>query len=191
MSIIRLYHTGFSEIPHPDIYYGKPNADFGQGFYTSSDPEFCRRWARERRDRDCVLNVYELNTDGLMIKELERDAEWFDYIFNNRAGRKDTLSRYDIIIGPIANDTIYDTWGIITSGLLDREIALKLLRLGGEYRQTAIKTDKAVSQLKWLGSEILDSEEIAALKKTVRAEEAEYQRLVAEALGSELDFLSE
>ncbi len=34
---MKLYHTSFSIIENPDIYFGKKNADFGQGFYLSDD----------------------------------------------------------------------------------------------------------------------------------------------------------
>ena len=39
----------------------------------------------------------------------------------------DTLQSADVIIGPIANDTIYDTFGIITSGFLTHHQAKRLL----------------------------------------------------------------
>ena len=35
-----LYHTGFDEIPAPDLRRGRANADFWQGFYLSDDPGF-------------------------------------------------------------------------------------------------------------------------------------------------------
>ncbi len=44
-----LYHTGFQEIAHPDVHFGRKNADFGQGFYTADDETFAVRWAREKR----------------------------------------------------------------------------------------------------------------------------------------------
>jgi len=40
-----LYHTSDREIKSPDIYYGRKNADFGQGFYMSPDRDFSYRWA--------------------------------------------------------------------------------------------------------------------------------------------------
>ena len=46
-----LYHTGFAEIPVPDLRRGRVNADFGQGFYLSDDPAFAERWATEKRTR--------------------------------------------------------------------------------------------------------------------------------------------
>ena len=49
-----------------------------------------------------------------------------------------------MIIGPIANDTIFDTLGIMTSGYLKTEDAMKLLLIGPEYRQVTIKTEKGV-----------------------------------------------
>ncbi|MBQ5959769.1 MAG: DUF3990 domain-containing protein [Firmicutes bacterium] len=177
-----LYHTGFAEIRKPDIHYGRRNADFGQGFYLTGDRAFAQRWARERGGQTTILNQYELTTEGLRIREFDRDADWFDYIYANRNGRPDSLAEYDLIIGPIANDTIYDTLGITTSGFLSREESLKLLLIGPAYRQFAVKTDKAVSQLVWTGAEILSSETVAGYRGTVLREEAEYQELFAAVL---------
>ena len=172
---LTLFHTGFSEIRKPDLEIGRKNADFGQGFYLSDDKEFSKRWARARRNLSTFLNSYELDTDGLLIKRFSRDREWFDYIFSNRAGKADRYSGYDVIIGPIANDTLYDTWGIITSGLIDGETALELLSVGPEYKQIVIKTEKGANSLRFIGSEILPYEEISAYRETVSKEEADFQ----------------
>jgi len=146
MSIIHLYHTGFDKIDHPNIHYGRKNADFGQGFYLSDNEEFSKRWARERSGLTTYINFYDLDTEGLDIKRFSRDEEWFDYIYSNRAGYRDRLIGYDVITGPITNYTIYDTWGITTSGLLKREQALQLLLIGPQYMQTAIKSEKAAQK---------------------------------------------
>ena len=158
MAQLILYHTGYQVIRVPDIHIGRVNADFGQGFYLSSDEAFSRRWARSRKGSDTWLNVYALETEGLSVKTFSRGAEWFDYIYRNRAARPDKLSQYDVITGPIANDTIYDTWGIMTSGLLKPAQALQLLSAGPSYTQTVIKTEKAVSKLKYLSSQLLSPE---------------------------------
>lgn len=185
MSTVRLYHVGFQKIEKPDIRHGRRNADFGQGFYLSEDESFVKRWAKERSGSDTVLNAYEPETDGLKVKRFDRDAEWFDYIFKNRAGYRDTLSEVDVIVGPIANDTLYDTWGIITSGLLDSGLALELLQIGGEYRQTVIKTERAAAGLRFLSAEVMSSAEIAAYRETVRREEKEFQAQFAARLSRE------
>ncbi len=173
-----LYHTGFDVIKEPDIRHGRKNADFGQGFYMTADEEFARRWARVRKEGQTVVNRYELNTTGLDICRFERSREWFEYIMGNRHQKDDEIAS-DVIIGPIANDTIYDTFGIITSGMLQSEMALKLLLAGPEYYQITVKTEKAVQQLRWTGSYTLGADEVSAYRQIVAEEEAEYQQLIS------------
>ncbi len=177
-----LYHTGFEIITKPDITAGRKNADFGQGFYLSDDEEFSKRWARERKGLPTILNKYELVTDGLNIKYLTRNKEWFDYIFTNRSAGADVFAGFDVIIGPIANDTIYDTLGIITSGFISRDQALRLLMIGPVYEQTVIKTEKAAAALRFDSSAQLSGEEIAGYRDIVRQEEAQYQEQFARLL---------
>jgi len=178
MSSIILYHVSHDEIRAPDIRRGRSNADFAQGFYLSRDKEFVLRWAA----KDTVLNTYELSTGDLKIRRLERSKEWFDYIFANRRAQKDTLEEFDVIAGPIANDTIYNTMGIITSGFLSTDEALELLMIGPEYEQTAIKTDKAAAALRWISSERASGETVNRDKDLVKTEEAEYMRQFSETM---------
>ena len=180
MALMTLYHTGFQEIRQPDIHIGRANADFGQGFYLSPDEAFSRRWARFRRDKDTWLNEYTLETDGLAVRILERDEAWFEYIFRNRSGRKDSLAACDVITGPIANDTIYDIWGITTSGLLQPADALRILSVGPEYTQTVLKTEKAAARLRFVSARRIPEAEISRCRETVRREEDAYQAAVSE-----------
>ncbi len=171
---MRLYHTGNVVIQKPDIHRGRANADFGQGFYLTPDEEFTYRWA----GRDAVINVYDLDMTGLKVHQFTRDLAWFEYIFSNRRV-KDTLDA-DIVIGPIANDTIYDTLGILSSGYLSSEEALSLLMIGPEYTQLAIKSENALRQLRWIDAKTdVNSERYAAL---LRKEQQEYQEQFAAAM---------
>ncbi|MBR2121937.1 MAG: DUF3990 domain-containing protein [Lachnospiraceae bacterium] len=174
-----LFHTGFDTIREPDIRYGRKNADFGQGFYLCPDRDFSERWARSRKGRDTVINTYLLETDGLDIMRFERGEDWFSYIRDNRRGQADSLAGYDVITGPIANDTIYDTWGIFTSGLIPDSRVLELLGTGPAYEQTVIKTEKALAQLVWQSSEIISPEKLAVCREKVLAEQEEYQAALA------------
>ena len=168
---MKLYHTGTVAIPAPDIRHGRVNADFGQGFYLTPDADFTYRWAR----KDAVVNEYELDMTGLAVHQFERNEAWFDYIYNNRRAR-DTLAA-DVIIGPIANDTIFDTFGIISSGYLKPDDALALLRIGPAYTQVAVKTEKAVAQLKWMGASVVP--EVQVHREALKEELAEYDRAFA------------
>lgn len=181
-----LYHAGFKIIKEPDIHYGRKNADFGQGFYLTAEKEFAYRWAQERKGEETIVNTYELDMTNLKIRRFIRDKEWFEYIFANRNRKPDTLEA-DVIMGPIANDIIYNTNGIFTGGILEPEQALKLLLIGPEYTQIVLKTKKAAVQLKWLESAVLTHEEINGYRKVLIDEEADYQI----ALAKELDKILE
>jgi hypothetical protein len=168
-----LYHTSDREIHIPDIHHGRKNADFGWGFYLTPDKDFTYRWAGE----NVIVNEYELDEKNLVIRRLDRDVNWFQYIFDNR--RMQDKITADVIIGPIANDTIFDTLGIISSGFLKPEDAIKLLMIGPEYTQVAVKTEKAANQLRWVGSERM--ERIA--KVELKAEQDAFQKAFAGEFG--------
>lgn len=167
-----LYHTSDQEIQRPDIHHGRKNADFGWGFYLTPDREFTYRWARE----NAIVNEYELDESGLSIHRLSRDTDWFQYIFYNRR-LQDGISA-DVVIGPIANDTIFDTLGIISSGFLDPKDAMKLLMIGPEYTQVAIKTEKAARKLKWIRSEKIEQ----INRDTLKTEQDAYQEAFGQTL---------
>ncbi len=165
-----LYHTSKVIIKKPDIYYGRLNADFGQGFYLTTDKEFAYRWAR----KDSYINEYEFDITGLDVYTFNRNKDWVEYVFNNRHV-KDSLD-VDVVMGPIANDTIFDTLGIISSGLLESEQMLKLLLIGPEYTQVALKSEKAADRLRWI-----DAKKVNA-KPQNQEEQEEYEKLFTETL---------
>lgn len=169
-----LYHTGTLELKKPDIHYGRKNADFGQGFYLTPDSEFALSWSSERKN---IFNTYQFELSGLRVHRFLRSKEWMSYIFSNRRGRVDYLDA-DVVIGPIANDTIFDTLGIINSGFLTDEQALQLLLLGPEFIQVALKTEKAAQQLVWKSAREIPKEEIARHREPVKMQESEYLQAV-------------
>ena len=174
---MKLYHVGFYEIKKPDIHYGRINADFGQGFYLSDDLEFVLKWETFNKDSNTYLNTYDLDLNGLNIKSFNKDKEWFNYINKNRNGFSDELKEYDVIIGPIANDILYNTLGISTSGMLDIDKSYELSIIGNNYQQIVIKTEKANSNLKFLESKILKEEDLKKLKRKLKKEEKKYQKI--------------
>lgn len=176
MSKLLLYHVGFYEIKKPDLKYGRKNADFGQGFYLSDNLEFVLKWAVQRDDKDTYLNKYELDLSDLNVKTFERTVEWYEYINNNRNSYEDYLKE-DVIIGPIANDILFDTLGITTSGILEKDKAYRLLNIFKTYNQIVIKTEKANDKLRFIESVILRKEELLRLKKNMKKEEKKFQKL--------------
>jgi hypothetical protein len=104
--------------------------------------------------------------------------DWFQYIYHNRR-LQDGISA-DVIIGPISNDTIFDTLGVISSGFLKPEDAMKLLMIGPEYKQVAIKTEKAAAQLRWIRSEKIERMDGEKLKAEQDAYEEQLSRELAQ-----------
>ena len=174
---MKLFHTGKTEIRVPDIYRGRKNADFGQGFYLTPDMDFAYRWG----GADAVVNEYELDEDGLLIRRFRRDEDWFDYIFHNRRA-VDSISA-DVVIGPIANDTIFETFGVISSGFFKPADAMKLLMIGPEYTQAAVKSEKALSRLRWIRSEKIIKPDPRQRKAEQAAYDEVFGRVLQEILG--------
>ena len=184
---IEVYHAGFEEIRIPDVHFGRKKADFGQGFYLSDDLQFSLRWSKQQAGRRSVINCYSLDLTGLKILTLQRDRQWFEYIFSNRHGQKDSHAEYDVIVGPIANDMIYDTLGIMTSGLLSDQEAFRLLQIGREYSQIVLKTQKAADQLKFSNLREASADELQLYHDSVMQEQQQYQQQLAEQLSIILD----
>ena len=182
MDKITVYHSSFSIIEKPDIFHGRTNADFGQGFYVSRNKDFSLRWAKARKNETSYINVYELDTNELNILHLQRDENWFSYIFDNRNRVNDLYKDYDLIIGPIANDTIYDTFGIITSGILSKQEAMKLLMIGPSYEQIVLKSKKAADHLEFRSYITLSYEEAISYRDLVLKEQEAYQKQFTEVM---------
>ena len=73
---------------------------------------------------------------------------------------------------------LFDTLGILSSGLIRPENALRLLMVGPEYTQVAIKTEKAAANLHFIGSERIERMDGA----TLRAEQDAYRAAFAQKL---------
>ena len=117
---MRLYHGSTVIVKNPSLRPGRPNTDFGKGFYTTIDHEQAARWAHIRRERagdgKAIVSVFEVDDNLLQNKDLRVMAyygatmEWLDFVVANR--RNAPLHDYDIVLGPVANDNLYATISI-------------------------------------------------------------------------------
>ena len=78
------------------------------------------------------LNIYELDFDAVAngsYKYLhlnEYNAEWLNFVISNRKGGYD-WKQFDIVEGGIANDRIFNTIELYSSGLISENEALQRL----------------------------------------------------------------
>ena len=65
--------------------------------------------------------------------------------------------QFDIVIGPIANDTLYRVFRLFENGDIDRETAIKRLKITKLYNQITFKTVKAIDELQFIKSEAISN----------------------------------
>lgn len=118
MGKMMVYHGSYTKIEKPKIIKGRNTKDFGPGFYCTIIREQAERWAR-RYDTP-KANVYTVRMEeSLNILEFkEMTEEWLDFIINCRHG---ISHKYDIVIGPMANDQIYNFISDYIDGIITRE----------------------------------------------------------------------
>lgn len=152
-----LYHGSYVEIEKPDLKYSRDNVDFGRGFYTTPIYEQAVKWCGKfkRRGNAGVISKYCLDDNKLQsLKVLQFDfysEAWLDFILSCRS--KKDVTDYDIVIGGVVNDKVFNTVELYFDGLIDKTEALNRLRYEKPNQQVCLRTDKALEFLSFEGSE--------------------------------------
>lgn len=173
-----LYHGSNQIIQNPDLVHSREDIDFGVGFYLTCDPNMAKKWAATRVN--AILNIFSLDIEDLNIYHFQLDKEWLDYVKACRlysANDCDILSRYnqyDVLIGPTADDKLYDTVQQYLDGELAAETAVEYLNVAGFSEQVVLKTRKAIEQLTFISSK-----ELIGLEKRQIREQANRDRKIA------------
>ena len=152
-----LYHGSYLEITKPDLNHSRSNVDFGRGFYVTPLYEQAAKWFGKfkRRGKDGIISRYTF--DENMEKELKTlkfnsySEDWLNFILNCRS-EKD-LTDYDLVIGGVANDKVFNTVELFFDGLIDKTEAIKRLRYEKPNLQICFRTEKALEYLSFEGSE--------------------------------------
>lgn len=152
-----LYHGSFLEIAEPDLVHSRSNVDFGRGFYVAPLYEQAVKWCGKfkRRGRDGVISHYvfdEICEDELKVLKFDSYSEdWLEFILNCRR-EKDTTD-YDLVVGGVANDRVFNTVELYFDGLIDKKEAINRLRYEKPNLQICFRTEKALRHLHFEGSE--------------------------------------
>lgn len=157
--MIRLYHGSTVTVRKPSLRPGRPNADFGKGFYTTSNLEQAIRWAHIKQEREdaphAIVSVYEFNEALLESPDLNirmfngADKPWLYFVTDCRKSRKHD---YDLVQGPVANDKVFTTVNLFESGVLSAEAAILQLKAYKTYDQLSFHTHNVISLLKFVES---------------------------------------
>ena len=157
--MIRLYHGSTVAVRKPSLRPGRPNADFGKGFYTTSVKEQAVRWAHIRQEREdaprAVVSVYEFdeslldNADWNIRRFTGADEPWLLFVTDCRKSRPHA---YDLVQGPVANDKVFTTVNLFESGVLSAEAAILQLKAYKTYDQLSFHTPRVIGTLKFVKS---------------------------------------
>ena len=88
-----------------------------------------------------------------MLKFDSYSEEWLDFILNCRSGKD--LTDYDLVVGGVANDKVFNTVELFFDGLIDQVEAINRLRYENPNLQICFRTENVLSLLHFEGSETL------------------------------------
>lgn len=166
---MKLYHGSNIEINKVDLAKCMPNKDFGSGFYTTMLEEQAWRMAQRRARIDGgnpVVTIYEVPDNLTEISELNcrvfgdnPTIEWAIFIKNNRDRNFMNFeslecnldNKYDVVVGPVANDTVGLLIRQFSRGTINEEYLRKEFNYGKLTNQYTFHTDRALKYLKKVG----------------------------------------
>lgn len=150
MGKMLVYHGSYTKIKQPRLIKGRNTKDFGTGFYCTVIKEQAQRWAK-RYDTP-VVNTYSLLiNEKLDILEFKTMTdEWLDFIIDCRSGKPHS---YDIVIGAMADDQIYNYISDYIDGIITREQFWILARFKYPTHQINFCSEQALECLTFYKSE--------------------------------------
>ena len=149
---MELYHGSYCEIKNPNISFSRDSLDFGRGFYLTNIKQQAIEWVDRFiiREKDGCVNIYDIDLYELSkiykIKKFPRyNMEWLDFILDCRNGSTRYLD-YDIIIGGIADDKVYNTIELYEFSLITKDEALNRLKYYKPNNQICITNQEILDK---------------------------------------------
>lgn len=155
-----LYHGSNMIISEPKLIEQNRFLDFGFGFYTTTNKAqaigFADKVTKRRKDGKKAVSVYEIDEvrafcECSVLRFDSANEAWLDFVFENRSGNY-AGKAYDFIFGPVANDDVYTTFTLYSSGVLTKGQTLEALKIKRLYNQLVLSSEKALSYLKFMGT---------------------------------------
>lgn len=158
--MITLFHGSNVDISRIDLTLSRPGKDFGCGFYLNADRKQAEAMALRtcRRIMSGVPTVSAFSFDEsilspggeLMVKIFDGySEEWAEFILKNRRNfSHQQVHPFDIVVGPIADDTVSVQIRRFIQGYIDIERLISELKYRGDNAiQYFFGSERAVSFL--------------------------------------------
>ena len=152
---MELYHGSNISVEKPKIIQSERALDFGEGFYLTSDFEQAKKWAilmtNRRKTGKAIVSTYEIQDQRLksQMRILEfnhASNEWLEFISKNRK-KENIENKWDIIIGPVANDNTMPVISLYLDGTINKKMAIELLLPQKLKNQYTFKNEEALKIL--------------------------------------------
>lgn len=163
---MHLYHGSNKIIDNPKYDGSRERTDFGRGFYLTPNENQARRWSIKGKSK--IVNCYRINKESLKIYKFELNLEWLLFIiYNRKVGEFDFgvlkerfkyLQDFDIIVGPTADDRMYNTLEEFFDGDISLEKTLDILNCMELSDQYLIRSENGIRNLEFLNSYELEGE---------------------------------
>lgn len=151
-----LYHGTNTDFQQIRLDMSRVGKDFGFGFYLTTDKQVAIRQAERKLLQygtgAKVVQSYYLDDSKLQdLKVLRFDAyteKWADFILLNRQNKeRHSVHNYDVVIGPIANDTVGFQIRRYTEGIITKDQFLEEIKYHQVTMQYFFGTEQALSIL--------------------------------------------
>lgn len=148
-----LYHASKQIVEFPEVRKSRYTKDFSWGFYCTNNLQQAIRWAN-RGKGEPIVNQYRYEPDdSLSILKFDGMCdEWLDFIADCRSGK---LHKYDIVEGPMADDTIWNYVNDFLRGDINRKQFWTLAEFRHPTHQISFHTLSALNCLTFERSDII------------------------------------
>lgn len=142
-----VYHGSQVAVRKPEIRKSVHNKDFGFGFYCTVMEAQAIRWA-VRFTGEGKISEFDYVSDSSLAKLTfpKMTEEWLDFIADCRRG---IPHDYDIVEGPMANDTIFNYVQDFVDGKISRAAFWELAKFKHPTHQISFNTQRALATLKF------------------------------------------
>ena len=153
-----LYHGSNVAIENIDLAKCRPYKDFDKGFYLTDIPRQAERMAARTAKifgGEPILTSFEFDLDSAVNESLKikvfnsPNEEWTHFVMANRDINVDQPSHhYDIVIGPVADDTIARLLRMFTENFISEKQLVRKLTFSEVTSQYFFHTEAAIKLLK-------------------------------------------
>ena len=145
-----VYHGSHIIVDKPDTKHSRKRVDFGPGFYVTPIKEqaegLCKRFLTIGQEAYVSRYIFDdaaFGAEGVRVLNFDSySEEWLDFVFLCRRG-EDTTD-YDIVMGGVANDKVFDTVELYFQKLITKTEALGRLKYEKPNAQICIRSQKII-----------------------------------------------